>query len=208
MPPAITAPPLKMARINAPRDYNKKDAPQPGAVSNPKGGIMPHISATPQRPGALCTAMGLFLCLGLALWSGSAMAAKKGPLEEPEAYAIKLKKGPKGGKSAYLAGEATPAGSNLKLRGLWATQPVRIVVMPANKSQAVRMELRKYHWKPALRSCSTKGRDSCGLAFSNQGDVFIKLIAPGGPAKVYLAVKVGEMPKPQKPALTPKGAKP
>ena len=172
-------------------------------------GVVNHMRGTGKRAWAACMALTGLMCLAFLLPHGVASAAGKGPLDEPAAYLIKLNKDPKGGKTAYLSGTATPSGANLKLKGLWATQAVKLVVMPEDKNKVIHVELRKYHWKKPLRTGSTAGSGECGLAFTNQGDVFIKLISPKGPAKVYLAVKVADSPTPQmKPVLVPKGAKP
>ena len=156
------------------------------------------------------SALAVLVCLALLLWAGAAWAAKKSPLDEPVSQIIKFKKQADGSKAAFLSGTATPAGVTLKLPNLWATRPVGLIIAPDDKSRGIRVELRKYHWRPPLRTCSSaESGGECAFAFTNQGDVFVKIISPSGPAKVYVAVREAkEKPPKMKSILKYKGDKP
>lgn len=148
------------------------------------------------------------LCLALLSPHGVCAAAKKSPMDEPDAYVIGFNKDVKGVKRAYVEGMATPKGVYLKIKSLWSTQPVKLVILPDDKGRPLQVELYKYHWKPPLRSCSTAEKGQCGFAFSNQGDVLIKIISPNGPAKVYVAAEIGPEATPKmKSVLVPKGVR-
>lgn len=162
-----------------------------------------HGVAVWSLPGLLMTAV----CLLLLAPAGS-QAAQKSPMDEPDAYVIQFKKDAKGVKKAYVEGTATPNGVFLKLKNLWVTQPVKLIVMPDNKATAMQVELYKFHWNPPLRSCNTGDKGDCGFAFTNQGDVLLKITSPSGPAKVYVAAEIGPDATPNmKPVLVPKGVR-
>lgn len=150
-----------------------------------------------------------FLAAALALtWAltGPAPAAAKGPMDSPKAYVINPQKDPKGGKTAFVKGSATAIASHLEVKNLWITQPLKLVVVSEDKSKDVKVELRKYHWEKPMQTCSTGSRGYCGFALRIQGDLYIALISPGGPAKVIIGVQVGDKDKPNmKPVLVPKG---
>ena len=153
--------------------------------------------------------LAVIVCLAFIFWSGAGNAAQKSPLDEPSSYKVKFKTQADGSKSAYLAGTATPAGVTLKLPGLWSTQPVALVVMPDDKARRITVELRKYHWTPPLRTCSSAKTGDCAFSFTNQGEVFVKVISPSGPAKVYVGVRVAKEQTPKmKSILKSRGAKP
>ena len=46
---------------------------------------------------------------------------------------IGFKKEANGAKRAYVDGMATPQGVYLKIKGLWSTQPVKLIVLPDEK---------------------------------------------------------------------------
>jgi len=161
-----------------------------------------------EMTGAFRAAPLALLCALLLLAAGAGAAKQGGPLDEPEFYAIELQKDPDGGKTAYLSVTATASGTLLKLESLWATQQVKLVVMPQDTNQTIQVELRKYHWEQPLRSASTAGKDHLGLTFTNQGDLFITLVSPDGPAKAYLGVIVEDGPRrDMKPVIVFRGGK-
>lgn len=151
----------------------------------------------------------ILLAAALAMaWAfgGPALAAKKSPLDSPKAYVIQPKKDPKGGKTAFVKGTAQPKASHLEVKNLWITQPVKLVVTSEEKGKDVKVELRKYHWEKPMQTCSTGSKGYCGFSLRIQGDLYITLISPGGPAKVFIGVHVGDEDKPKmKPVLVPKG---
>ncbi|KMY68455.1 hypothetical protein AAU61_01930 [Desulfocarbo indianensis] len=172
----------------------------------------------PARPGgafgkiAMAAALAVFLA---ALWgaaqpAASAWAAAKSPMEEPQAYQIKLEKDPKGkGKAAFVKGIAQVQPSTLKVSNLWITQPLKLVVVSEDKAKDVRVELRRYHWESPMQTCSTGAQGDCRFSLRMQGDLYISLVSPQGPAPVFIGVQVGEEDQPQmKPVLVPKGGKP
>ncbi len=169
---------------------------------------MSRLDGADSRASIIIAALLAALCLALAAPGDAFAAAKKSPMDEPDAYVIGFNKDAKGVKRAYVEGTATPEGVYLTIKGLWSTQPVKLIVLPDDKGQDLRVDLFKYHWKPPLRSCSTAGKGQCGFVFSNQGDVLIKITAPDGPAKVYVAAEIGleETPK-MKSVLVPKGVR-
>ena len=168
---------------------------------------MSRLDGADSRAPIVIAALLAALCLALAAPLG-AVAAKKSPMDEPDAYVIGFKKEANGAKRAYVDGMATPQGVYLKIKGLWSTQPVKLLVLPDDKGRNMRVELFKYHWKPPLRSCSTAEKGQCGFAFTNQGDVLIKITAPDGPAKVYVAAEIGPEATPKmKSVLVPKGVR-
>lgn len=163
----------------------------------------------PKINSAVQLVLASMVVLALALPPCAAAASGKSPLDEPDAYVIKPIKDSSGNKEAFLKGQATPAGVHVKLPNLWSTQPVRLLVAPVKKGSAIQVQLRRYHWLKPVWSCSTAESDTCMFDFTNQGDVFIKLIAPKGPTGFYVAVRVGKSPEPRmKPVLVPKGGKP
>lgn len=179
---------------------------------------MKKLSVTrPARPGgafgriALASALAVFLA---ALWGlaqpAPAWAAAKSPMEEPQAYQIKLEKDPKGkGKAAFVKGTAKAQRSTLKLSNLWITQPLKLVVVSEDKANDVRVELRRYHWESPMQTCSTGAQGDCRFSLRMQGDLYISLVSPQGPAPVFIGVQVGEEDKPRmKSVLVPKGGKP
>ncbi len=152
----------------------------------------------------------LLVALLAGVWALScpagALAAGKSPLEAPKAYVINPQKDPKGGKTAFVKGTATAQPSHLELKNLWITRPVKLVVVSEEKVKDVKVELRKYHWGNPMQSCSTGSKGYCGFALRHQGDLYITLISPGGPAPVFIGVQVGDEDKPKmKPVLVPKG---
>jgi hypothetical protein len=153
----------------------------------------------------------LFLALmSIAAWAligpGGAMAKSKGPMDSPKAFLIKPQKDPKGGKTAFVNGTATVQPSHLEVKSLWITQPVKLVVVSEEKGKEVKVELRKYHWQKPWKTCSTGVKGDCGFALRHQGDLYITLISPSGPAPVFIGVQVGDEDKPKmKPVLVPKG---
>ena len=166
---------------------------------------MNHMYINGSRLAKGCVALAIWMCLAAFLPVVAAAETGKGPMDEPEAYVIKLTKDPKGGKSGFVTGTATPSGSYLKLESLWATQPVKLIVMAEDKNHDIQVELYRYHWGKPLRSGSTAESGSCGFSFTHQGDVFIKIISPDGPAKVRAAVALDDEAAPQmKPILIPR----
>lgn len=151
----------------------------------------------------------VLLAAALALaWAfgGPALAAQKSPLDSPKAFLIKPQNDPKGGKTAFVKGTATAQPSHLELKNLWITRPLKLVVVSEQKGKNVKVELRKYHWQKPWKTCSTGTKGDCGFALRVQGDLYITLISPGGPAPVFIGVQVGEEDKPNmKPVLVPKG---
>jgi hypothetical protein len=154
--------------------------------------------------------MGLILlAAALALaWAfgGPALAAPKSPLDSPKAFLIKPRKDPKGGKTAFVDGTATARPSHLELKDLAITRPLKLVVLSEEKGKEVTVELRRYPWQKPWKTCSTGTKGDCGFALRVQGDLYITLISPQGPAPVFIGVQVGEEDKPNmKPVLVPKG---
>jgi len=154
--------------------------------------------------------LGLLALMLIAAWAlinpAGAMAAGKGPMDSPKAYVINPQKDPKGGKTAFVKGTATPQPSHLEIKNLWITQPVKLVVVSEDESRDVKVELRKYHWEKPMQTCSTGGKGYCGFALRVQGDLYIALISPQGQSKVIIGVQVGDEDKPNmKPVLVPKG---
>lgn len=135
-----------------------------------------------------------------------ALAAPKSPLDSPKAFLIKPKKDPNGGKTAFVNGTATARPSHLELKNLWITRPLKLVVVSEEKGKDVKVELRKYHWQKPWKTCSTGTKGDCGFALRFQGDLYITIISPQGPAPVFIGVLVGDEDKPKmKPVLIPKG---
>lgn len=153
-------------------------------------------SRNARRAGLLLLAAVLAAALSLA---GPSLAAKKkSVLEGPDAYVIELEKDPKvpGAKVAYLEGHTNAEGINLKLKDLWITQPVRIVLLAKTLQDDLIIQFRKYHWKKPSQQGTTKPKGYCAFLFKTQGDVDMKITSPHGKRPFRLEVWVGPEVKP------------
>lgn len=165
-------------------------------------------TVTRQYPLLCNVALLLAALFGFSTTIGAMAAGKEGsPLDETDIPEFKLVESPdvSNGKVGFATGTTSPGGVNLKLPGLWITQPVQIVLIEGKRGNRLQLELRKYHWAAPLRTASTGNDGKASEIFRTQGDLYIRVSSSQGEQPYQLLVWVGEEIEPvMEPVIVPR----